>query len=259
LVPKNERAERVVAHPCNEHLASWLEKGKLGLDVGYVRSKSGSTTLATLGRGDADIFVEGSSIAKIQCSFDINLDTKVVMFYDRSHSQTSQVFGDNAFPFEYGRVRKVVVQKDVNTIIGMGGVGRNLIQLELKWHYSSNETMQIIKDREHTNFSYVENPRLARTVDEADTVPPSRWETRPHTAGPQQLKLRYATIAELGSGQFGDVYKAVELDSGKLLAVKILRRPKRTSERDWRALLHNTFKREVEILSRISHVSEAVS
>jgi hypothetical protein len=66
------------------------------------------TTLATLGR-NGDVFVEaGSSISKMARSNEPI--TKVVMFDDKSRNQTSQ----------YGRTRKVVVQHDANTIIGMG-------------------------------------------------------------------------------------------------------------------------------------------
>jgi hypothetical protein len=106
---------------------STLSDGVEALDVGFhIRGKS-STTLATLGRGiEADIYVEGSSIAKVQCSFEIDLYTGVVMFFDRSHGCTTQVSGENATPFEHERIRKVLVQKDLNTIIGMGGEGRNL-------------------------------------------------------------------------------------------------------------------------------------
>jgi hypothetical protein len=85
----NERAERIVAHLCNSHLVSTLRDGALALDIGfYIRLKS-CNTLATLGRGETDIFVEGSSIAKVQCSFKIDLDTNIVMLYNRSHSQTT--------------------------------------------------------------------------------------------------------------------------------------------------------------------------
>ena len=61
----NERAKAVVAHPCNSHLVSTTNDGELALDVGFhIRSKS-HNTLATLGRGDTDIFMGGASIAKI--------------------------------------------------------------------------------------------------------------------------------------------------------------------------------------------------
>jgi hypothetical protein len=251
LKPYNERAHAVVAHPINDHLVSTLEDGKLVLDIGHVRSISGNTTtLAMLGR-NGDVFVEGSSIAKVQCSFEVDSNTDIVMFYDRSHSLSTQVFGENATPFEYGRPRKVVVQKDLNTIIGMGGERRNLVLFELKWHHDPVEAMEKVKNRESATLE--ENPRLARTIDEVDTVLPSRRETRPHTVGPRQPQMRYKKIGEaLGSGQFGDVYKAVDADTGRLMAVKIIKRPTGASER----IAFNTLKREVEILSMLSHVSE---
>ncbi|KAG5801200.1 hypothetical protein H9Q71_014218 [Fusarium xylarioides] len=202
-------------------------------------------------RRNGDVFIEGSSIAKVQCSFEIDPNTDVVMFYDRSHSLSSQVFGENATPFEYGRPRKVVVQKKLNTTIGLGGERRNLVQFELKWHHHTVEAMEKVKNRESAALE--ENPRLARTIDEADTVLPSRRETRPHTAGPQQPQMRYTIIGkQLGSGQFGVVYKAVDADTGKFMAVKILKRPTGASER---IMLFNALKREVETLSRLSHVT----
>lgn len=173
LNPLNERAEEIVAHPINEGFVSTLDNGMLALDIGHIRSKSGPTTLATLGHGGADIYVQGSMIARIQCSFEVDLDTHVVMLYDRSHSQTTQVFGkpgEIVIPFEDGRPRKIVVQEGFNTIIGMGGAARNLVLFELVWHQDR------MKNRDSIPLSYKENPRLAQTVDEADTVLPSERE-----------------------------------------------------------------------------------
>lgn len=109
LIPVNDRAKSVLDNPENRPFVSKSSDGTLVLDVGHIRSKSGNTTLTTLGRGDADIFIEGSSIVKIQCSFEINPTTNVVLFYDRSYGQTTQVFGKNSTPFENGRICKVVV------------------------------------------------------------------------------------------------------------------------------------------------------
>lgn len=89
LRPLNERARNVVAHPCNAHIISTLVDDSITLDVGHVRSVSGdNATLATLGR-NGDILVDGPDIARIQCSFEIDRETSVVMFRDRSRSQTS--------------------------------------------------------------------------------------------------------------------------------------------------------------------------
>ncbi|KAH6980500.1 kinase-like domain-containing protein [Ilyonectria destructans] len=58
---------------------------------------------------------------------------------------------------------------------------------------------------------------------------------------------------QLRSGQFGVVQKAVDADTGKIMAVKILKRPTGASERK---MLSNALKREVETLSRLSHSSQ---
>jgi hypothetical protein len=253
LVPCNDRAKTVVADPCNSHLVSLLHDGELALDVGFhIRSKS-CNTLATLGRGDTDIYVPGASISKLQCSFEIQADSNVVMLYDRSHGHTTQVLGEGATPFESGRMRKVVVQKGINEKIGMGGVSRNLVQFELRWHQDFFQTVEKIKNWETVSASYNENPRLARTIDETETVLHSRRETRIHTPG-TQLKMRYTLVGPpLGSGQFAIVHKGIDMDSGKFMAVKILK-PGRSKHEEYYAL-----KREVEILSIITHVCGSIS
>jgi hypothetical protein len=88
--PENKRAERVISYPDNIRHVSTLSNSVKALDVGFhIRGKS-STTFATLRRGvKADIYVKGSSIAKIQCSFEIDLDTSVVMLYNRSFAQST--------------------------------------------------------------------------------------------------------------------------------------------------------------------------
>ena len=185
----NERGERVISHPDNSHHVSISPNGVLVLDVGlHIHGKS-SQTLATLGRDrDADVYVEGSSIAKIQCSFEMDFDSGVVMLYDRSHGWTTQVFGENAMPFEYGRFRKVLVQRGLNTTIGMGGVGCDLVQFELIWHQDPCKSAETIKKYEAQSYGQVENPRLARTVDEASTRLPSQRKTRMNV--PEPLERR---------------------------------------------------------------------
>lgn len=264
--PESDRAKDVVAHPSNSHLVSISPiDGALALDIGFhIRSKS-CDTLATLGRHDTDIILEGSSMGRVQCSFEIDFDTGVVMLYDRSNGQTTQVSGENATPFEWGRLRRVVVQEKLNTILGMGGVGCHLVQFELEWHQDPTQVVKKIKNHEAQPYGREENPRLARTVDEAPTDVPSPRESRthtPHKPGQRQLKMRYVRVGDnkIGSGQFGVVYKVIDVDSGKLMAVKIMQRPAGISKQEeWRKSLNYALKREVETLSTISHVSKTSS
>lgn len=258
LSPLNARARAVVVHPDNSYLTSTLPDGTLVLDIGFhVHSKS-ANILATLGR-NGDITLQGSSIAKIQCHFEINLESNVVLLCDKSTYHTTQVYGKNAVPFEYGRPRLVVVHPELNTIIGIGGAGRNLIQFELKWHQNDKETIEKVKKRADVVLCQEQNPRTAGTKrDDAATEMPSLRETRVHTPGPQQPHMRYRKMGHvLGSGTFGEVHKAIDIDSGNLMAVKILRRPDRGSQQEqWTSTWNYALKREVETLSRISHVSK---
>jgi hypothetical protein len=168
LVPLNERAMAVLAS--HGHLVSRISIGRFGLDVGHTPSISGEdSNLVTLGC-NGDIQLQSPSISKIQCSFEIDMITSVVMFYDISHNQTSQVYGPDATPFEYGRPRTVVVQNKVNTMIGLSGVHRNIFQSQLVWHYETSEAMKMAKSRGSNHDGYEANPRLAQTIDETDTV-----------------------------------------------------------------------------------------
>jgi hypothetical protein len=178
---KNERAERLVRHPNNAYNVSTLSDSTLAIDVGFHLRGNSSKTLAILGRGvDADIYVEGSGISRVQCSFEIDLDTGVVMLYDRSFANSTQVFGESAMPFERERnQRKVLVQKDLNTIIGMGGERRDLVQFELEWHQDPTQTAETIKIYDALPYGRVENARLARTVDKARRQPICHLDGRP--------------------------------------------------------------------------------
>ena len=73
--------------------------------------------------------------------------------------------------------------------------------------------------------------------------------------------MRYVTIGDrLGSRTYGTVYKAIDVDLGKFMAVKILERPMRASKQeDLRISLHYALKREVKTLSEISHISKSSS
>ena len=127
LKPLNDRAHATVNNPSNRHLVSVLADGTRGLDIGYhVRAQS-RNTIASLGR-NADIVVEGASISRLQCSFEVHSATGAVMLYDRSNGQTTQVSSENSIPFQMGRVRRIVIDPQLNTEFGMGGVACDLVR-----------------------------------------------------------------------------------------------------------------------------------
>jgi hypothetical protein len=191
--PGNARAEAVIAHPANRHLTSTLSDGKLALDIGFLIAGNPSKVLATLGRGvDANIYVDGANVAKLQCSFEIDLDTGVVMLCDRSFAQSTQVSGANVIPLERGRIeRKIIVQPNINTSMRIGTHDRNFIDFDLHWHRDPKALLDEVKALDQGLGGHFENPRHARTIDDAPTELPTCLGSRIHTPGQQQLKIRY--------------------------------------------------------------------
>lgn len=189
LIPGNQEARDVVANSANSHLLTVARTGQLALGVGlHIQSRS-RNTLATLGRGsDVDIVLESSSIARIQCSFELcDLNPDLIMLFDRSHGHTTQVFGDKAIPFRYGRPRQVVIKYDVVTTLGMGGPGCDLIKFYIQWIDTQEiDVARRVQESRTAEISAwgLENPRSARTVDETPTAPPSQHVTTVTTRHP---------------------------------------------------------------------------
>ena len=154
------------------------------------------------------------------------------MLHDKSTNQTTQVYGANSMPFEHGRPQRILVQSNFNTIIAMGGVGGNLVMFELIWHSSATQIIAAVKDLGMLT-GQAEQDHLAPTAD--------------HTPGSIQLRMRHLINEgdRIGSGSYGVVYKTIDVDSGKIMAVKMIKQP---------AILY-TLEREVATLSNISHVS----
>lgn len=70
--------------------------------------------------------------------------------------------------------------------------------------------------------------------------------------------MRYLTTTKLGAGQFAEVSKAIDVDSGRFMAVKILKQAVGTTKRqqeEWKQGVYYALKREVECLARIDHAS----
>ncbi|KAJ0122161.1 Protein kinase [Diaporthe amygdali] len=170
------------------------------------------------------------------------------MFYDDSRGGTSSVMGPDSTPFRPGHSRKVVVQPNLNSIIGMGGEKRDLITFRIEWLYQPPKTMELVEKRDLK--SLLQNPRFARTdSDNAKTVVPTMPQTRIHSTLPKRPMIRWARIKLIGSGAFGQVLRAVDVDTGRLIAVKIVKIRQNQHKEAFFALL----KREVEAIGRIEH------
>ena len=247
LKPYNAKAIEVVNSPYNDHLRSSRDDS-LVLDVHFPLGSG--CTLAALGRGDVDIMLKYPTISRLHCTFEVNLASKVVMLYDRSAGLTTQIYGTDTYPFEHGRpIRRVVVMPGPKQLIGMGGHDRRFVIFEIVWHHEFAEVVAKLTGhnslpRDHAH-DVARNPHKGHTVEETVAVLPSHMMTRIYTCGGTQLRMRYIKFHQLGAGAFGTVYKAIDVDMGDLMAVKII--PQQASN----------VKREVEDHARLKHVSNA--
>ncbi|RMZ67684.1 calcium calmodulin-dependent kinase [Pyrenophora seminiperda CCB06] len=261
LIPLNKQtAERIVNHEQNSNLVSFLPRvenilypGQItrGLNIHLQIGTKSRYTLATIGR-TGDIYVAGTSISRVQCSFEIHKDTQEILLYDRSTTRSTQTFGEKAAPFELDRPdRRVVVSDEVNTQFGFGGVACDLFKFEIHWHESKSDFQEQIANRE-------DNPRLTRTVeDEIPTASHSPRTTliRPMTHAPGII--RYYNKILLGRGSFGEVHKAVNIDSGAFFAIKLVKWPLGGIQ----SKQYQMLKREVVTIARLSHpnIAEFIS
>ena len=257
LYPLNERAATITALSENARLISvHPSTGRPGIDVGISFRSTSRQTLATLGRHGTDIHIMGSYISRLQCSFEIHERSNTIMLYDRSHSNTTQVFSDDqemtdVYPFVYGRhPRRVLVAPNVNTVIGMGGSRCDLVQFKLVWWDRDPKILQMPQ-------LVVPDSKLARTYDVDETEVPSRRETRIHSgaAAGSPSPIRYKKEGDhIGKGRFGTVYRAINVDSGDCIAVKIVSRGEQLDAL-WGSTLRATLKNEVQRLSDLDHAS----
>ncbi|OAA54534.1 Protein kinase-like domain protein [Niveomyces insectorum RCEF 264] len=279
LNPLNGRAREVVANPNNKHLVSGEGPKDLYLDIGGIPSAvNDGVTLATLGR-HGDVHIEGASVARVQCAFEMDPVSQVVMLYDKSHNNSTQVhdmdcrddnddiddidndddFDNNdndnkgnkqptVWRFEYGRPRKVYVGPFVNSVLGMCGVDQRLILFRLVWPQNAQAALAR-KARSYVMTGLAHVSHLAKTLDDTETAPETTRVTRLHTpALGTAMLIRYYELGNIGEGSFGVVCRAINVDTGRIMAVKRLKRLPSNSAANWEKC-----RREVMILAKLRH------
>ena len=273
LLPLNDRAEDVVNHHSNKRLAWIDEQGRTQLGIEFDRNSRSSkprSTIAILGRtgtGDIDIVAEGAHISKIHCSFEVHWETNIIMLHDRSKAGSTDFFGEQSMPIDKDGKRKqgerkVAIHPRLNNFLKIGHKEETCLKFQLVWHYDIQQTTEKLKNRDMMEID--EDPQEAWTqiVSDinplSDTVLPSLIQTRVHTSGLNvEESIRFSILdSQIGSGRFGDVYKAVNVDTGDLFAVKVIKLPLQDSlgEREW-TCDYPEVKKEIEILHDSHHVS----
>ncbi|CAK7201547.1 hypothetical protein SEUCBS139899_004253 [Sporothrix eucalyptigena] len=259
LVPINEAAKGVVRNPKNKKFVAIDPiDGTAYLDVCQTwANPSDSFTLATLGR-NGSIVMEGSNVSRIQCEFVLYRDAQVIMLEDRSRAGTTQVYAmdpggivplatpPKVFPFRSEPPRRVYVGPTANPVVGMCGPGRNQFLFRLVWNARA-DTKLADEARVYAAADHALAPSLARTQDDTETAVETRQISRMLTPGAGAV-MRYVKLARLGAGSFGEVYRVIDVDTGRKMALKTIQRPRDITSSEWQR-----YQREVRILDNVDH------
>ena len=250
LVPESSVADVVLKHPDNEPFVSYAltKKPQLGLEIGYhVPGRPRPEVIAEVGR-NADLILPSTSISAIHFSFEVHPESKAILLCDRSRHHSTKV---EPVDFRHdGTFRQIVLQPDIEYKISVGGPKKDHYAFTLHWT-GPKKALQLIEKGYHQMEQKARNPRLVRTTEEGIDDLPSWYNTRLHTPAHGGVQ-RVLEGQHLGRGAWGEVKKAIDIDSGSFVAVKKIFLPpkdQRTFEKEC------LIQREVKVLSRISHVS----
>ncbi|CAG9992162.1 unnamed protein product [Clonostachys byssicola] len=230
LAPANLEAIKVVTSPVNsEFRASQTAEEEIGtaaLSVGLIPSAKGGRTIVTLGRkGDITVEDEGEDISDVHCSFKINPETGVVMLHDKSDNDTTHVRGHN---FRERGSRKVAMTPGKYELFKIGR--HRKIEFKLVW------------------FGDVKDALVRGKVLFAIRNPDARADSR---SSVKKISL-YVKAGILGSGKCGIVHKAIDLDTGAVVALKTYKNNNR-SDQIQKPLLSSFLKNEAENLAKLKH------
>lgn len=258
LVPakKSVKAREILLLRDNESFVSLCPEAKgdeaedqYGLEIGYhVRKRTVPQVITEVGR-DADLILPGKSISQVHFSFEFHPESRQIMLCDRSRLRNTKIL-----PVGFrndGDFRQVVLQPGTKYCISAGGEQLNQYIFDLVWPEKSADVLQETEKEYQRAEASAQNPRYARTIEEGPTELPSWYNTRLHTPTVGAV-LRTTEGEFLGKGAFGEVRKAVDLDSGCFIAVKKMKLPPKVGP--FPSHEEDTLRREVKILSSISHV-----
>ncbi|EEP78452.1 predicted protein [Uncinocarpus reesii 1704] len=146
------------------------------------------------------------------------------MLRDSSIDHSTHVFGKDAVRYQHGRERRIVVAHGLNTMFGIGSGRAGTVQFVLLWHGDAEETMAKVMARKREKASkYGDRYRFPSPDGKLMFSSVRRSEGQART-------IRFVKTKNLGSGQFGEVFKALDVDTGKLMAVKQLKTGKVATE-----------------------------
>ncbi|EJT69466.1 serine/threonine protein kinase [Gaeumannomyces tritici R3-111a-1] len=238
----SSRATEMVNLAENAHL-------RLGpaLHIGAQPSKWASkapVVIAFLGSDErqCDVVIRGPGIEPLQCAFLRHPGNGVVVFVDYSQGETSRVSHT-----EYGPKRKhrmMALSPKLKTSIRMGAPATRRMRFLISWPDSPYP-------RPLANDAW----RMG------ELLPPKKWVPQIRTGFELILpfldrrgdgEIRYEELGAVGHGGRGLVSKAVDVDTGNLLAVKTVRSGDSTPRKE-QSIVRQELRQEAAVLGRCRH------
>ncbi|KAK0705877.1 kinase-like domain-containing protein [Lasiosphaeria miniovina] len=198
LAPLNTAARKATEHFRNKYYQYQLDShnNTFGLWIDFSDPAKQSFTL---GRADTDIFLPelrsakgASQISDLHASFQVVADTGAVLLFDHSDLGTTEPFSGtttgHGFTVKFrNNAKSVLVARGINSRIAFGR--DKWYQFEIQW-------------RSDGLYDF-----------------PSKDE--PYTVGPRNSRAKkYVQGEKVGGGAYGNVWWAMDVTDGKLMAVK---------------------------------------
>ena len=251
LVPLNQLARDALLLPENSSYVSPSHASasdvQLGLEIGFhVPLKPAGRVITRLGR-DADLILPERHISAIHIAFEIHPDTLVTLLSVRS-KRSSQVIVQSI----EGNADRV--EGDCVLLYGQNYTIRIVhYEFQLIWRNAATvESLRALVAQEYRNS--LQRLQFVRPRDLPTDIGSElhTWhQTRLHTA--KRILFREAEGEPrtlIGQGRFGDVFRAVDLESGNAIAVKVVRLSSYPNVELARVALH----REIKALEKLKHV-----
>ncbi|KND93286.1 NUAK family SNF1-like kinase 1, partial [Tolypocladium ophioglossoides CBS 100239] len=243
LEPVDAATEAVLQHQDNAPFVSTSSTGDPALEIGYhVSSRPrGGRVIARLGR-EADLVLPAKSISHVHVAFEVHPISHAILLYVRAE-KTRSVRVEPGGLRQDGNFRQLVLVPGVGYRIAIGESPR-LFQFWVKWRLVDMAMTCAVEAGFQAAQARAINPRWVKTEDDDESNIRSWYNTRLQSGAVSVV--RDAQLREkIGDGTFGSVYRAVDLDSGHFIAVKVVG----LKDDKGRAYLH----REIKTMQTLNH------
>jgi hypothetical protein len=226
--------------------------GDLGLEVGFHVSSVPGRVIARLG-WDADLILQRRNISAVHVAFELHPDTLVVLLSVRAKRMSSVVV-------RYKNIKPEGEPIEGDCVLCYGkqyNIDIVSYKFTLIWRQTDPEPLRALAARDYQRALQQQLNVRSRNLPTEDDSEVHTWHnTRIHTA--RRILFREADDVPrvaIGEGQFGAVYRAVDLESGHAFAVKVIKLDQFPDAEQARAVAH----REVKALQKLSHVCHSSS